>query len=668
MFYKEKGDIMKYKLYLLITVLILFAEITFGQVETTLTGGPWTSPSTWKDGVVPAPGDNVLIRGPVTLDLITIANSIQITNTGSLVPENIGITTYKLNIANYLWNDGTINGYNLELFIGGSIAGSIYNSANGNWNSGDLHIVDTLSHAFLSEGVWFSPSNFRADSATLVSAGNIEIDSSSLYARKIVLGNNLQYEKMTFDHNSVLHVEEFINNSSDTTGIEFRNNSYISISPISGTTPRFTDVILKGDVGISTNIFFYGNTSLYGNMYYPYGGYSITSIGPFQNNGEIVDLYFSVYGNLINNGNWTGGTINMVGISNHILEIDTSYSFAPDVFRSDSSTILSNSNLRFDNADVVIKTLILQNTNNLTLNNSRFSGTLEGNGNKITMNNNSNLGASSFENVIFSGNVGVDADILFYGNCYLNGNIYPQYNSTHKITSNGLFQNNGEIKRYGTTGWGFTFDISGNLENTGIWNSNGTSLIGSSDQHLGIKDTSSIDILRIYANRGGNSFQWMLNGSPLSNGGKISGATAQTLIIQDANVSESGTYSCQIDSSGNTLYSRNILINNIVTKVDEDQSQTPDNFVLYQNYPNPFNPGTIINYQLPVPSNVSLIVYDILGRSVEELTNSEQSAGYHKINWNPKVSTGVYFYRITAASADNPPIRFSQTRKLLFIK
>jgi len=109
MFYKEKGDIMKYKLYLLITVLILFAEITFGQVETTLTGGPWTSPSTWKDGVVPAPGDNVLIRGPVTLDLITIANSIQITNTGSLVPENIGITTYKLNIANYLWNDGTIN-------------------------------------------------------------------------------------------------------------------------------------------------------------------------------------------------------------------------------------------------------------------------------------------------------------------------------------------------------------------------------------------------------------------------------------------------------------------------------------------------------------------------------------------------------------------------------
>jgi len=107
---------------------------------------------------------------------------------------------------------------------------------------------------------------------------------------------------------------------------------------------------------------------------------------------------------------------------------------------------------------------------------------------------------------------------------------------------------------------------------------------------------------------------------------------------------------------------------NIVTDVEEDVLSLPTEYRIEQNYPNPFNPGTIINYQLPVPSNVSLIVYDILGRSVEELTNSEQSAGYHKINWNPKVSTGVYFYRITAASADNPPIRFSQTRKLLFIK
>jgi len=107
----------------------------------------------------------------------------------------------------------------------------------------------------------------------------------------------------------------------------------------------------------------------------------------------------------------------------------------------------------------------------------------------------------------------------------------------------------------------------------------------------------------------------------------------------------------------------------IVTDVeDESENILPTEYKLEQNYPNPFNPSTVIEYALPFNSNVSLEVYNILGQRVEELINSEQSAGYHKTNWNPKVSSGVYFYRITAASADNPPILFSQTRKLLFMK
>ncbi|HED06254.1 MAG TPA: hypothetical protein ENI61_06195, partial [Ignavibacteria bacterium] len=121
---------LKNKTNLILSILLICSFQLFGQgpVESTTKGGLWTSFSTWKDKVVPAPGDNVLIKGPVKLILLTYANSIQIFSGGSLVPEKIESSTYKLYVANNLSNNGTISGYykggnngrNLEIFIGGN--------------------------------------------------------------------------------------------------------------------------------------------------------------------------------------------------------------------------------------------------------------------------------------------------------------------------------------------------------------------------------------------------------------------------------------------------------------------------------------------------------------------------------------------------------------------
>ncbi len=82
-----------------------------------------------------------------------------------------------------------------------------------------------------------------------------------------------------------------------------------------------------------------------------------------------------------------------------------------------------------------------------------------------------------------------------------------------------------------------------------------------------------------------------------------------------------------------------------------DAVNTVNSFALSQNYPNPFNPSTKINYSLPVKSNVSLKVYDMLGREVANLVNATQEAGSHSISFNAsKMASGLYIYTLKSGN------------------
>lgn len=68
---------------------------------------------------------------------------------------------------------------------------------------------------------------------------------------------------------------------------------------------------------------------------------------------------------------------------------------------------------------------------------------------------------------------------------------------------------------------------------------------------------------------------------------------------------------------------------------------------LHQNYPNPFNPSTIIGFQLSVASQMSLIVFDILGREISVLIDGFQSAGEHQVYFDAsRLASGIYVYRL----------------------
>jgi len=87
-----------------------------------------------------------------------------------------------------------------------------------------------------------------------------------------------------------------------------------------------------------------------------------------------------------------------------------------------------------------------------------------------------------------------------------------------------------------------------------------------------------------------------------------------------------------------------------------------DQIRLSQNYPNPFNPSSEIEFQIPLVSNVSLRVYDILGREVAILANERLQPGYYKRTFQgDQLSTGVYFYRLQADD-------FVQTKKLILLR
>lgn len=97
--------------------------------------------------------------------------------------------------------------------------------------------------------------------------------------------------------------------------------------------------------------------------------------------------------------------------------------------------------------------------------------------------------------------------------------------------------------------------------------------------------------------------------------------------------------------------------------INTSNSELPADFSLGQNYPNPFNPSTKINFSIPVSANVSLRIFDAVGREVATLLNEFVNAGNYTADFiaPSNMNSGVYFYTLTAGD-------FKQTKKLLLVK
>jgi FlgD Ig-like domain len=127
-----------------------------------------------------------------------------------------------------------------------------------------------------------------------------------------------------------------------------------------------------------------------------------------------------------------------------------------------------------------------------------------------------------------------------------------------------------------------------------------------------------------------------------------------------------------IDDASGTISVRTGKLGNVramAGDVGEIESDflIPQKFVLNQNYPNPFNPSTTISMELPFTGQVSLVIYDVLGREVIKLVDAPMSYGVHRVSWDGRnatgspIASGVYFARMESSG-------FSAIKKMVLVK
>jgi len=181
-----------------------------------------------------------------------------------------------------------------------------------------------------------------------------------------------------------------------------------------------------------------------------------------------------------------------------------------------------------------------------------------------------------------------------------------------------LDYNGTAVKRYDTTGTFVSNFINGLGQSEGIdFFPNGNILIGNGA-------TSSV---KMYDSNGNYIEDLILSGS----GGLT---TPNAVVIREVNLSS----------------------------VSGDDDIITNSFLLEQNYPNPFNPTTLISYQLPVSSEVTLKVYNTLGKEITTLVSEELAVGSHKVEFDAsELPSGIYFYQLIAN-------KYIETKKMILLK
>ena len=136
-----------------------------------------------------------------------------------------------------------------------------------------------------------------------------------------------------------------------------------------------------------------------------------------------------------------------------------------------------------------------------------------------------------------------------------------------------------------------------------------------------------------------------------------------TIPLHDGASTDRGT----LEGSGSAGKFISYVLRDFTVGVKPEYPSFPDRIRLYPAYPNPFNPSTTLRYELPHASEVTLIVYDLLGREVAKLVDGYLEPGYHQTQWSGRdqvgrdVPSGIYIARLVTHG-------YSKSIKMVLLK
>ncbi len=209
----------------------------------------------------------------------------------------------------------------------------------------------------------------------------------------------------------------------------------------------------------------------------------------------------------------------------------------------------------------------------------------------------------------------------------------------------------------------FTLSASnGSAKNIAKWNGTQWQALGSGTDGSILCMTVSGNTLYvggIFNNAGGNPAKnvakW--DGANWSSLGSGTNAMVRSLCVADDYLYAGGDF-----TTAGTVTAKHVAKWGLPIGINQISTEVPPGYSLSQNYPNPFNPSTRFKLDIPESAKITIIVYDISGKKVDELVNQNMSAGSYEVDWNAsRFSSGTYFCRLQAGS-------FVETRKLILVK
>jgi len=191
---------------------------------------------------------------------------------------------------------------------------------------------------------------------------------------------------------------------------------------------------------------------------------------------------------------------------------------------------------------------------------------------------------------------------------------------------------------------------NGNLE-AGIFTVyNGTNL-SSGNHYIIVDKILESDTIRVYQPLGNDTQIGIERSAKWSDDGNIfviAVGSDTTFDVSRTLTSDAITFEWKRKISNRDI-TNYVLTTRIPSSVEHLGSNIPEDYSLYQNYPNPFNPTTTITFAIPEPTEVSLLVFDLLGRVVKVLIEERLNAGVYNQELDMKgLPSGTYFYQLQA--------------------